>query len=106
MSTLSIWIAIVGLAAVTIATRSFFVVLGDRVPLPARVQHALRYAPVCALVALVAPELIMNGPVAEFGIGNSKLMAGLAAVATMLVTRSTVASIVAGMGAFTLLRLA
>ncbi len=106
MSTLSIWIAIFGLAGVTVATRAFFVVLGDRMPLPARVQHALRYAPVCALVALIAPELIMNGPVAEFGIGNGKLMAGLAAVATMLVTRNAVVSIVVGMGAFTFLRLA
>ncbi|MCU0951275.1 MAG: AzlD domain-containing protein, partial [Burkholderiaceae bacterium] len=44
MSQLDTWLVIVGLTAVTVLTRSFFLVLGDRIPLPERVQHALRYA--------------------------------------------------------------
>ncbi|MEF9996937.1 MAG: AzlD domain-containing protein, partial [Burkholderiaceae bacterium] len=40
-----VWLAILGLTVVTLVTRSSFLVLGDRFPLPERVQHALRYAP-------------------------------------------------------------
>ena len=55
MKDLYIWSVIIGLTGVTVLTRSFFLVLGDRIPLPERVQHAMRYAPACALAALIAP---------------------------------------------------
>lgn len=103
---LTIWIIIIGLTAVTIVTRSVFLVLGDRFPLPERVQHALRYAPVCALVALVTPELFLTHGALDVAFGNPRLVAGIAAIATMLASRSMIATMVIGMLAFTLLRLA
>lgn len=102
MDALTVWIVILGLAAVTIVTRSLFVVIGDRVQLPPRVQHALRYAPVCALVALITPELFAGAPQ---GIDYAKLFAGIAAALTMLMTRNTLYTIAIGMGVFTLVRL-
>ena len=60
MSNVEIWLVIIGLTLVTILMRSSFLMLGDYVPLPERVQHGLRYAPVCALVALITPELFVT----------------------------------------------
>lgn len=105
MSGLSLWIVIVGMAVISIITRSFFVVLGDRVPLPERVLLALRYAPACALVALVAPELVLNNGVVDLSLQNFKLIAGLAAIGTMLISRSMIVTLAVGMATFTVLRL-
>lgn len=99
------WLAILGLTAVTVITRSAFLVLGDRFPLPERVQHALRYAPACALSALIAPEVMTSGGALVLDPASPKLAAGLVAVAVMAFSRSMIVTMVVGMGAFTLLRL-
>jgi branched-subunit amino acid transport protein len=105
MSSLEIWLVILGLTGVTVATRSFFLVLGERIALPERVQHALRYAPACALAALIAPEVLTEQGQLALSPANFKLLAGAVAVAAMLVTRSMVATMLLGMGAYTALRL-
>jgi branched-subunit amino acid transport protein len=105
MSDVAIWIVIVGLTAVTVATRSAFLVIGERFPLPERVQHGLRYAPVCALMALIAPELAFADGSLALSLANPKLVAGVAAGTVMLATRSMMAAMAMGMLAFTALRL-
>ena len=45
MSALEIWLVIAGMTVVTIVTRSLFLIVGDKVALPMRLQHALRFAP-------------------------------------------------------------
>ena len=103
MNEFSIWAVIVGLTCVTVATRAAFLVLGKRYTLPERLQHALRYAPVCALVALIAPELAFaNGTLA---LGSPKLIAGVGAALAMLATRNMIVAMAVGMVAFTALRL-
>lgn len=101
---LYVWLAILLLALCTVLTRSSFMVLGDKVPLPDGVRRALRYAPAAALVAIVVPDLLpwslASGPVFDV-----KVIAAAIAVAVMVVTRSTLAMIGAGMVAFWLLRL-
>ena len=105
MSPLEIWLVILGLTGVTVATRSFFLVLGERIALPERVQHALRYAPACALAALIAPEVLTEQGQLALSLANFKLLAGAVAIAAMLVTRSMIATMLLGMGAYTALRL-
>jgi len=105
VSGLTIWIIIVGLTCVTVVTRSAFLVLGERFKLPERVQHGLRYAPACALVGLIAPELALANGSLALSLANPKLVAGLATGAIMLGTRSMVAAMAVGMLAFTALRL-
>jgi len=105
VSDLTIWIIIVGLTGITVATRSAFLVLGERFKLPERVQHGLRYAPACALVGLIAPELALADGSLALSLSNPKLVAGLAAGAIMLGTRSMIAAMAVGMLAFTALRL-
>lgn len=104
MSDIDTWLTIVGLTGVTLVTRAFFLALGDRFPLPERVQHALRYAPACALVALLAPEVLVSKGQLVTDVTDPRLLAALAAVGVMLATRSMIATIAIGMTVFTLLR--
>ena len=103
MSTLEIWLVIIGLTFVTFTTRNFFIALGDTVRIPERVQHALRYAPVCALAGLVGPEVLAPGGVIAFA--TPKFVAAVAAIAVVLWTRNMILTMVAGMAVFTVLRL-
>ncbi len=88
----------------TLVTRSLFLVLGDRVILPARIRHGLRYAPACALAALILPQLVFVDQALSLSITNPRLDAGLIAIALMLAGRSMLAAMSAGMAAFVLLR--
>lgn len=106
MSPLETWLTIIGLTAVTFITRGAFLVLGDRVPLPERVQHALRYAPACALAALVAPELLLQQGQVLLSFQNYKLVGAVVAAAAMLATRNIIFTIAVGMIIFTSLRVA
>ena len=104
MSDFDIWITIIGLAVITVLTRDFFLIPGESLRLPPRVEHALRYAPACALTALVTPELFtMQGSLA-LSLANPKLIGGLVAVVTIALTRRTLLTMTLGMIAFWLAR--
>jgi branched-subunit amino acid transport protein len=104
MSAAEVWITIFLLLASTLITRGAFFLLGHRVKLPPRVQHALRYAPAAALAAIVAPDLLLaNGQLAVTWM-NPKLMAAIGATVFFLTTRHLLGTIIAGMALFTLLR--
>ncbi len=104
MSTLAVWITIAGLALVTVVTRNFFLVLGDSVRLPERVRHALRYAPACALTALIAPEVLTQHGAWAIAFTNPKLVGAIVAIVVMLSSRNTLATMALGMTAFLLVR--
>jgi branched-subunit amino acid transport protein len=105
MSNAEIWLTIAGLTLLTIVTRNAFLVLGGRVTLPTRVQHALRFAPACALVALVVPEVVLQSGALAISVSNPKLVASLVAIVIIVATRRTVAAIALGMLAYTMVRL-
>lgn len=50
---------IVGLAAVTVVTRSFFFISSKPWHMPHWAQRGLQYAPIAALSAVVVPEVVM-----------------------------------------------
>ena len=104
MSNAEIWLTIAGLTLLTIVTRNAFLILGHRVALPERVQHALRYAPACALVALIVPEVVLQSGTLALGLSNPKLIATLVTIAVIVFTRRAVAAIALGMLAYTLVR--
>lgn len=105
MEAIWVWVTIVGLTAATFITRSGFLLLGDRVNLPARVERALRYAPACALVAIVLPELVYSKGQLQLGFENFRLLAALAAGAFFYFKRDLLLTIIFGMVVFTGLRL-
>jgi branched-subunit amino acid transport protein len=106
MSDLEIWAVIVALAVATAATRSSFWLVGHHITIPKRVQEVLRYAPACALAAIIAPDLLLgNAGQLQLAVSNPKLLAGLASILFYLVRRNMLQTIVFGMVVFTLLRI-
>ena len=106
MADWEIWIIIGVLALATAATRSSFWLIGQHITIPPRVQEMLRYAPACALAAIVAPDLILaaNGqPVLD--LSNLKLVSGIVATIYYLLRRNMLQTIVFGMAFYTALRL-
>ncbi len=51
-----VWIAIAVLMVATAATRSTFWLVGHHITIPRRVGEMLRYAPACALAAIIAAD--------------------------------------------------
>lgn len=106
MTEWEIWITIGALAVATAATRSSFWLIGHHITIPKRVQEMLRFAPACALAAIIAPDLLLGagGQLSVSG-HNFKLIAGLAAIAYYLFRRNMLETIIFGMLFFTVLRL-
>ena len=53
-------IAVLGLALLTLLTRGFFLLPERELPMPRWLQQGLRYAPLAALMAVVAPEIVLT----------------------------------------------
>lgn len=97
-----LWLTFVLIGLASTGPRASFILPGQRVRLPGRLQRALRYAPAAALAALVMPELLVEGgTVQPF---NARLAAGLAVVAVTLRWRNPWLPFIAGMGVLLLLR--
>lgn len=104
MSAIEYLLLMAMMAATTFLTRGFFFLLaGSR--MPAWLQHALGYVPAVALAAIVAPDLLVSGGAVSLSWTNTKLIAGLAAIAFFLRTRHVLATLVFGMMLFAVLRL-
>ncbi len=105
MSAVWIWVAIAGLTLATIVTRAGFLLLGDRISLPTWLERALRYAPACALAAIVVPELVYAKGVLDLSIDNFRLIAAVVAGAYFAYARNLLGTIILGMVVYTALRL-
>jgi branched chain amino acid efflux pump len=104
VSGLTLGVVIAGLTLVTLVSRSLFLVLGDRVPIPSRIQRGLRYAPACALAALIVPQLVLHDQTLQLTLANPRLDAGLIALLVMRISHNMLAAMVTGMAAFLVLR--
>jgi branched-subunit amino acid transport protein len=49
-----------GLACVTVLTRTFFFISDQSWPMPSWLDRALQYAPIAALAAVIGPEILMT----------------------------------------------
>lgn len=100
MSELEIWLSILGITLATVLTRAGPLLPSRDLHLAPLVQSALRYAPACALAAIVLPDLLLTGDTLDVSVANPRLLAGIAAAAMCLFTRGTLSTIAAGMVAF------
>ncbi len=105
MSDLYVWLVIGLLTLATFLTRSTFWIFGHHIVIPKRVNEALRFAPACALAAILVPDFLTYQHHIEFSIANPKLVGGVLASAFFLLTRSMLGTIFFGMAVFTLVRL-
>jgi branched-subunit amino acid transport protein len=60
MTTWDTVLTICGLALITLLTRCFFLIPDREVPLPDWLSKGMRYAPLAALAAVVAPEIVLT----------------------------------------------
>lgn len=105
MTDLEIWLVICLLALATFLARSSFWLVGHKINLPKRVQEALRYAPACALAAIIVPDLFLRDGNIYFSLENPRLIAGIAATIFFLLNRSMLLTILFGMLVYTAVRL-
>jgi len=94
-----------GLAVVTLISRAFFLLPEREVPLPAPLLHALRVAPLAALVAVVLPEVVMTHGVLIDTFRDARLYAAAAGAAWFFWRRGILGTIVVGMAVLLPLRL-
>ena len=107
MSDSEVWLYIGALCAATAVARCSLWLAGNRITIAPRVQEMLRFAPACALAAIIAPDIFMNaGGHVQTTLANPKLLAAVAATLFYLWRKNMVLTIVFGMLVFTGLRLA
>ncbi len=97
--------AFAGLTVATVVTRGSFFMLPARFALPAQIERALRYAPACALTAIIAQGVLTKNHEPYLTVNNFQWWALLAAAAVFIKARNMIASITVGMAVFTVLRL-
>jgi len=92
-------IAILGLALITIVTRGFFLFPEREVPMPAWLQQGLRYAPLAALMAVIAPEIVMTQGQLITTLRDARLPAVAVAIAYFYWRRDILGTILSGTAA-------
>ncbi len=102
LSAIELTLAIVLVALSTLLTRSGILLLNERVQLSHRVDIALRFAPVCALTALIVPEVLLPSGALDVSLGNPRLPATIAASLFLLWRPSVGGAIAVGMIAYAL----
>ena len=96
MSTWEAVLAILGLAVITVSTRGFFLYPDRDLPLPAWLKQGLRYAPLAALAAVIAPEIVMQQGHLISTFEDARLYAALAATVYFFWRRGILGTIVTG----------
>jgi len=90
-------ITIVGLTAITVATRCFFLISERELVLPGWVQRGLRYAPLAAIAAVVVPEIVMTQGHLIDTWRDARLFSAAAATGYYFWRRGLLGTIVTGM---------
>ncbi len=101
MSSMSTWemvVAVIGLVVISVLSRSLFFLSDRPWRLPLLVEKGLRYAPLAALSAVVAPEVMLTATQQIAGWQDPRYAATLAAVAWAAWRRDMLGTIVVGMG--------
>lgn len=93
-------VAILGLAVITMVSRSFFMLSERELPMPNWLKRGLKYAPLAALTAVIAPEIFMTHGVFIHTLADARLPAVLAAAGYYFWRRGILGTIVVGMAAY------
>jgi branched-subunit amino acid transport protein len=99
-STNSVWVVIGLLTLVVFLSRNLFVIFGDRFKPKGRLSQALEFAPLAALVAIVAPEFVTafnaHGISVTGHIVDGRVLAGLTAIVVGSISRNSLYALVSG----------
>ena len=93
-------LVIVGLAVVTVVTRSFFFLSNKPWHLPHWAQRGLQYAPIAALSAVVVPEIVMSQGELITTWQDARLFAAAAGALIYFAKRNVLLTILVGMAVY------
>ncbi|MBP6902971.1 MAG: AzlD domain-containing protein [Burkholderiaceae bacterium] len=105
METWEVIVTIAGLVLITLATRGFFLLPERELPMPGWLKEGLRHAPVGALVAVIAPEILLTQGRLIATWQEPRLAGVAAATLWYLWRRDMLGTIVAGTAAMLICRL-
>lgn len=93
-------VVIVGLAVVTMVTRSFFFISSSQWKLPGWAERGLQYAPIAAMAAVVFPEVLtVQGHLVPTW-QDARIFGAVAGTAVFYWRRDTLLTIVVGMAVY------
>jgi branched-subunit amino acid transport protein len=98
---------IIGMILVTFLSRSFFILLGNRIKISEWALETIRYAPLAALIAILAPEIFLPlgaSSVAEFNLRLPNIWGGIAAMIAFYFSKKMIPTLLIGMAVFTAAR--
>jgi len=101
-----IWTLIALLTLVTLVARNLFLLLPPAWQPRGQVAQALRYAPLAALLAITAPEIVRDVrglPLAPALLADPRLAAAMVLTAVLLMSRRSLLALVLGSTTFILL---
>jgi branched-subunit amino acid transport protein len=104
---MSITYLIIGMIVVTFVSRSFFILLGNRIKISEWGLETIRYAPLAALIAILAPEIFLPlgaSSIAEFNLRLPNIWGGIAAMIAFYFSKRMIPTLVIGMAVYTAAR--
>jgi branched-subunit amino acid transport protein len=88
--------SVVGLTVITVLARGFFLLSERELTLPAWAMQGLRYAPLAALVAVIAPEIVLTDGALIATWADARIYAVLVGTAYFSWRRGILGTIVSG----------
>lgn len=98
-------LTIAGLVLITLGSRGFFILPERELPMPEWLREGLRYAPIGALVAVIAPELVMTQGRLIGTWMDARLFGAAAATAWFVWRRDMLGTIIVGTGVMLIFRM-
>ena len=98
---------IIGMTVVTFVSRSFFILLGNHIKISEWALETIRYAPLAALIAILAPEIFLPlgaSSMMEFNLRLPNIWGGIAAMIAFYFSKKMVPTLVIGMAVYTAAR--
>jgi branched-subunit amino acid transport protein len=102
----NIWLVMLLGGLITFLIRFSLIYLFGKFKIPETMQKTLRYVPPAVLSAIIFPELFLHDGTLNLSFDNTRLLAGLIAIAVAWFSKNTLITIIAGMVALLLLQLA
>ena len=93
-------IAILGLAVITVVSRSYFMIPEREMSMPGWLKRGLQYAPLAALTAVIAPEILMSQGQLINTFQDARLPAVVCATGYYFWRRGILGTIVVGMAVY------
>ncbi len=101
---MNIWLVMFLGGLITFGMRFSLIYLFGRFQVPETMRRALHYVPPAVLSAIIFPELFLQDEALNLSFANTRLLAGLAAIAVAWYSKNTLITIIAGMAVLFLLQ--